>query len=117
MSPAPPVPPVSPSGLDPAQRLTLRGMLEEQRRFRIEQITRLDYAPNGRPLTDADREVVSAILQAARIALRDINEALHRMDDGTYGQCTTCGVQLRLERLEVLPQVALCMECQRAAAS
>jgi DnaK suppressor protein len=95
----------------------LRGMLEEQRRFRIEQITRLDYAPNDRPLTDADRQVVSAILEAAQIALRDIDAALRRMDEGTYGRCIACGAQQRLERLEVLPQVALCMECQRAAAS
>jgi DnaK suppressor protein len=88
-----------------------RAMLDEQRRFRIDQLTAARIpAP-----TDAAREVAGAILQAARIALRDIDSALARMAEGTYGKCTTCGVPLRLERLEILPQAALCMECQRAA--
>jgi RNA polymerase-binding transcription factor DksA len=95
----------------------LRTMLEEQRRFRTDQIAAVRAAlpPAGRPPTAADREVTSAILRAARIALRDIEAALARMHNGTYGKCVDCGRRLPTERLEVLPQAAQCMDCQRAA--
>ncbi|HEX3816519.1 MAG TPA: TraR/DksA C4-type zinc finger protein [Mycobacteriales bacterium] len=105
--------------LDPPQYSMLRAMLEEQRRFRTDQIAHAspsDGTRNGRPPTDADREVTSAILRAARIALHDIEAALTRMDNGTYGKCVDCGRRLPTERLEVLPQAAQCMDCQRAAA-
>jgi RNA polymerase-binding transcription factor DksA len=94
----------------------LRGMLEEQRRFRIEQIANAqppDSGRFGRQLTAADREINAEILRAARVALRDIEAALARLADGTYGKCTSCGTRQPIERLEVLPQAALCMDCQR----
>lgn len=117
-APTPPLRPARPAvprprgNLTPQQLTMFRAMLDEQRRFRIDQLTAAGIpAP-----TDAAREVAKAILQAARIALRDIDAALARMAEGTYGKCTHCGVALRLERLEILPQAALCMECQRDAA-
>jgi RNA polymerase-binding transcription factor DksA len=36
------------------------------------------------------------------------------MDRGHYGRCTHCDATIPLERLEILPAVALCMTCQRA---
>lgn len=36
------------------------------------------------------------------------------MDRGTYGRCVRCGAAVAVERLEILPAVALCMTCQRA---
>lgn len=111
-----PTPPVrAATTFTDAQRSMLRTMLEEQRNFRIEQI-RQPLPARGRAQTEADREVASAILQAAQIALRDIDAALARMDNGTYGKCVRCGHRMRVERLEVLPQVALCMDCQRRTA-
>lgn len=117
-APTPPLRPARPAIPQPRGNLTtkqlamFRAMLEEQRRFRVDQLT---AAASPAP-TAAAREVAQAILHAARVALRDIDAALQRMADGTYGKCTTCGVALRLERLEILPQAALCMECQREAA-
>ena len=110
--PVSPIPPARRAGLTAAHRVMLRTMLEEQRRFRVAQLAE---HPVARYATPADREVGTAILDAARVALRDIDAALHRMAVGTYGKCTECGVPQRLERLEILPQVALCMDCQRAA--
>jgi DnaK suppressor protein len=52
----------------------------------------------------------------ARVALRDVRGALYRMDTGTYGRCTDCGTTVPLERLEVLPQVGLCLACSRRTA-
>ncbi|HBJ59010.1 MAG TPA: hypothetical protein DDY72_00720 [Verrucomicrobia bacterium] len=44
--------------------------------------------------------------------IRQIEEALHRIDDGTYGVCTVCGKLIRKQRLLNQPFVLTCMECQ-----
>jgi len=44
--------------------------------------------------------------------LQQIEEALHRIDEGTYGVCTVCGQLIRKPRLLNQPFVLTCMECQ-----
>ncbi len=44
--------------------------------------------------------------------IQKIDEALHRIDDGTYGVCTVCGQLIRKPRLLNQPFVLTCMECQ-----
>jgi RNA polymerase-binding transcription factor DksA len=44
--------------------------------------------------------------------IQQIEEALHRIDDGTYGVCTSCGQLIRKPRLMNQPFVLTCMECQ-----
>ena len=44
--------------------------------------------------------------------IQQIDEALHRIDDGTYGVCTVCGQLIRKARLLNQPFVLTCMECQ-----
>ena len=44
--------------------------------------------------------------------IQQIDEALHRIDDGTYGVCTVCGQLIRKPRLMNQPFVLTCMECQ-----
>ena len=44
--------------------------------------------------------------------LQKIDEALHRIDDGTYGICEVCGHLIRKARLQHLPFAHTCMECQ-----
>jgi DnaK suppressor protein len=59
--------------------------------------------------------------QQRDLALRERNEqhlvqveaALRRLDDGTFGACTTCGRPIAPERLEAIPWAAHCIECQR----
>ena len=59
--------------------------------------------------------------QQRDLALRDRNEqhlaevdaALGRLDDGTYGTCARCGRPIAPERLDALPWAAHCIECQR----
>lgn len=95
----------------------LRGMLEQQRRFRLDQLDQLQRAEHLGRLSANDRQIGESLLTGARAALRDVRQALRRMQDGTYGLCRQCGERLSTERLEVLPQVALCMPCQQAAES
>ncbi len=44
--------------------------------------------------------------------IQQIEEALHRIEDGTYGVCTACGQLIRKPRLLNQPFVTTCMECQ-----
>ena len=44
--------------------------------------------------------------------IQQIDEALHRIEDGTYGVCASCGQLIRKKRLENQPFVLTCMECQ-----
>jgi len=55
--------------------------------------------------------------RAATLALTidEIDSALHRIDDGTYGVCVRCGVAIPTERLEVRPFAAGCVTCQSSA--
>jgi len=46
--------------------------------------------------------------------IQQIDEALHRIEDGTYGVCTACGQLIRKPRLLNQPFVLTCMECQSA---
>lgn len=45
--------------------------------------------------------------------LAEVNSALKRIKDGTYGICINCGNVINSERLEALPYAELCIECQR----
>lgn len=99
--------------LQTEQRAAFRTQLLEQRGFRIDQL-RMLCRTRPRPTRSA-REVTLALKTGARSALRDVEAALRRMDEGTYGLCISCGEHLPIERLEVLPQVARCLPCQRAA--
>lgn len=102
--------------LSDGQLADLRDMLEEQRTFRIEQLSQLHLPwPHG-PLSSTDPEIFRELVTGAREALREVQAALWRMDAGRYGQCVACEGPVEIERLEILPQTALCMACQRIAA-
>lgn len=47
---------------------------------------------------------------ALREQLADIEAALLRMDDGTYGKCQTCGEPIAAARLEAMPATAFCID-------
>ncbi len=112
-----PTPAESAPGPDPAADLrdhlpALRTALLQQRRFRIEQLADLRASGPGAP---AQEEIVETLRHGARVALTGIEAALQRIDRGRYGSCVHCSAPIPLERLEILPAVALCMTCQRAA--
>lgn len=45
--------------------------------------------------------------------LKAIDQALLRIDEGTYGKCANCENKIATERLEIMPAVALCIKCQQ----
>jgi RNA polymerase-binding protein DksA len=60
-----------------------------------------------------DREIDYTLEENAGHVLRAIDEALARIDTGTFGACTSCGGQIPEARLEAMPYAARCIECQR----
>jgi DnaK suppressor protein len=46
--------------------------------------------------------------------LAEIDAALRRIDDGTFGACAVCGAPIGEERLEAVPYARLCIEDKRA---
>lgn len=56
-------------------------------------------------------EVVDAIGNETAQSIRDIQSALARIEEGTYGQCESCGGQISQGRLEVIPEATRCVNC------
>ena len=62
-----------------------------------------------------DREIDYTLEGHSEQVLVQIDAALARVEDGTFGTCTNCGKQIPEERLEARPWASLCIDCQRAA--
>ena len=60
-----------------------------------------------------DRELDYTLEENSEHVLSEIDGALRRIADGTYGKCTNCGRQIPEERLEARPYATLCIDCQR----
>ncbi len=59
---------------------------------------------------EADRG--EALLEAAQVRLLEAQQAIGRLDAGTYGVCIDCGEQIAAARLEFRPEAARCLACQ-----
>jgi DnaK suppressor protein len=62
-----------------------------------------------------EREMNMALRRRARRKVRSLEEALRRLEEGTYGVCERCGKEIGSQRLEALPQARLCIECAQRA--
>src|SRR5438067_10944321 len=62
-----------------------------------------------------EREKDLSILEQIEAELADVEHALRRLDDGTYGTCEFDGKPIPEERLEAVPAARFCLEHQAAA--
>jgi len=62
-----------------------------------------------------DRELDEGLEEGAQQTLEQINRALGKLDDGSYGTCERCGKPIGEERLRARPWATLCIEDQRLA--
>jgi DnaK suppressor protein len=62
-----------------------------------------------------DRERDLAILEGVRAELAEVEQALERLEKGTYGVCEACGEKIEDVRLEARPEARLCLPDQRVA--
>ena len=90
---------------------SFRVLLEEQRGDCVRQ-RELALAETATAMPDP-----VALRRAATLAMtiEEIDAALHRIADGSYGACVHCGVAIPVERLEFRPFAAGCVACQSSA--
>jgi RNA polymerase-binding transcription factor DksA len=69
-----------------------------------------EHDPDGAS-TAFERAHVAALLAQAQAHLTDLDRALERLDQGSYGQCTGCDRPIPAERLEVRPAASTCVSC------
>ena len=69
-------------------------------------------ADTATEISDLDRE--NAVLEHAEERRAEVQAALARLDDGTWGTCADCGGEISEARLAVRPEAARCVDCQSA---
>ena len=62
-----------------------------------------------------EREQDLAVIEQVESELADMEHAMRRLDDGTYGLCEVCGRPIGDSHLEALPATRLCVEHQQTA--
>jgi RNA polymerase-binding transcription factor DksA len=74
-----------------------------------------EHDPEGHTIA-FERQQVAGLLRDAKIRLADLDRALKRLDDGTYGTCASCGSSITDARLDAMPGTARCIDCARSGA-
>src|SRR5438128_11683394 len=104
-----------------ASHTLLRDQLQEERNRVRDQLARLghgddvaldfdeNFADSGQ--VTAERGEVEALSGQLSETLTDIEDALAKFDDGTYGECESCHRRIPEARLEAMPAARLCIEC------
>jgi DnaK suppressor protein len=68
--------------------------------------------PSDRASLESNRNFLLRIRDRERKLIGKIQEALARIDDGTYGKCEECGENIGIERLRARPVTTLCIDCK-----
>ena len=66
-------------------------------------------------LADAAEDILAdvEVLATEHDLLREIDDALARLEEGTFGKCVQCGQAIAEERLKALPYTPRCIRCAR----
>lgn len=59
-----------------------------------------------------DREFSLELAEGERLRLIAIDDAIKRIDEGSYGKCENCGGPIPRQRLKAMPQAVNCIKCQ-----
>jgi DnaK suppressor protein len=105
----------------------LRSRLESERKHLIEDLEQLNASVRpaqerreGSPFGKREEEATESFELEKRLALEkrlkeslaDVEHALQKFEDGSYGLCDNCGQPIAPDRLEALPQANLCVKCK-----
>ncbi len=112
--------------MTPELATRLRSQLEHERTSTIDELREYGADPDSEKVdkiagvddnfadlaqATAERSEILALIDQARTRLAEVDTALAKMDDGTYGVCEDCGSPIGEARLEALPLAARCVEC------
>jgi DnaK suppressor protein len=105
----------------------LRVRLEDEQKRLSEELEQLkssvrpaDERREGSPFGKREEEATESFELERRLTmekrlidqLAEVEHALQKFEDGTYGLCDNCGQPINPERLEALPQASLCLDCK-----
>lgn len=99
----------------------MRSRLRERKEVLVEQLDieneKVMPTGAGRDKADLAYDYAYRVRREARLnrlenQIAEVNKALKRIKDGSYGICTNCGKAINPERLEALPYAELCINCQ-----
>lgn len=99
-----------------------RALLEQERKELQGQLTEIGFGEEGEGLTydsnfadssqvTAERGESAALAASLQETLDDVETALAKLDEGTYGTCEGCGKPIPAARLEAMPAARLCIDC------
>jgi DnaK suppressor protein len=114
---------ISPQMADAKRRSDLQALLRRLRdetyegiaRYRQDQSEEKESSPGDEmdvARASAAVDTHANLIDRAESRLRSIDEALARVENGTYGICVDCGDEIGLERLKVLPFAVRCVDCE-----
>ncbi|MDA8392673.1 MAG: TraR/DksA C4-type zinc finger protein [Actinomycetota bacterium] len=98
-----------------------RTLLQKERDQLLSQLAELGFGQDGGLSYDtnfadssqvnAERGEAEALAAPLREALSEVDEALERVDEGTYGSCLRCSSPIGSDRLEAMPATRYCIAC------
>jgi len=105
--------------------------LNEDRVKLVRQLTELGATENGELTGDVDygdgfadaaaataeRSEVLGIVENLTKLLADVDQALAKVEDGTYGKCKACGKEIGAARMEFRPTSRYCVDCKSRRSS
>ena len=68
--------------------------------------------PNDRATQESDMSLELRNRDRERKLIKKIDETIASIDDGDYGYCDKCGIEIGLKRLEARPTATLCIDCK-----
>jgi RNA polymerase-binding transcription factor DksA len=83
-------------------------------RFELLRATFTALTADSANTTDRDRAVAALRMFSARAVIEEIEDAIVRIESGTYGTCQSCHRPISLERLETIPHARCCASCPAA---
>jgi RNA polymerase-binding transcription factor len=111
--------------IDRERYLLLKGMLEDRRREIHEKLRSLreSIPAASHDVRDAEEQSVDEFVQEVDLALmqmksdtlKKIDQAIMRLEQGSYGRCQECDQEIAAPRLRALPFAVLCRDCQEQA--
>ena len=90
----------------------MKGAPEGYRALEDSELSRYDNHPADAATELFDAEHHAALRSNEEFAIREINDALEKIKNGSYGVCELCGKPIDPGRLEVLPHARNCIECE-----
>jgi DnaK suppressor protein len=97
----------------PSSVARFRRALEEQRVALIARFAAIDGTAYASHRLAGDEHVLAVQLEAMRQVMVDTENALRRIDVGTYGTCERCAEAIPAARLEIRPHARFCVTCQQ----